>query len=95
MFFKIGSTGQEFDLNVLFKWSPNHCEILNPVDSKKNFVPIKVTNPHLSASQMKIVQDYDNRMFDIISPLKVKLMPTVYMKVHELFLDVQLVEEQC
>lgn len=67
---KIGSTDQEFDLNVLFKWNPHHCEILNPGDTKKNFVPIKVTKPNLSNSELQIVDEYDNRRIDIISPLK-------------------------
>ena len=71
---KIGSTSQEFDLNVLFKWSPKHCEIVNlGQDKKKNFAALKVTKPNLSASESKIVDNYGERI-QIISPIKVHIL---------------------
>ena len=68
---KVGSTPQEFDLNVLFKWSPNHCEITNLDKDKKNFALLQVTKQNLTPSEMKIVENTGN--MQIISPVKVNI----------------------
>ena len=70
---QIGSSSQEFDLNILFKWNRNQCQIvkLGQDSKKKNFGYIMVTKPSLSESENKIV--FNEGGIDYISPKKVLL----------------------
>ena len=52
---KVGSTEQEFDMNIVFKWKTEFGEITRlGEDKKKNFCHIKVTKPELTPSEEKI-----------------------------------------
>ena len=68
--FKVGSTHQEFDLNIVFKWNPNGCRIvkIGQDQMKKNFAPLLVTKSDLTASERKII--FTDRGVDYISPEK-------------------------
>ena len=68
--FKVGSTHQEFDLNIVFKWNPNGCRIvkIGQDQMKKNFAPLLVTKSDLTASEKKII--FTDRGVDYISPEK-------------------------
>ena len=70
-FWKVDSTDQEFDLNLVFKWNKNTCQIVNlgQDPKKKNFGNIMVTKPDLSQSENKIV--FNDRGVNYISPKKV------------------------
>ena len=76
LFPKVGSTEQEFDLNLVFKWNKNACQIVNlgQDPKKKNFGNIMVTKPDrdLSQSEHKIVFNDNGVIY--ISPKKVILM---------------------
>ena len=67
----MGSSFQEFDLNILFKWNRNQCQIvkLGQDQKKKNFAYIMVKKADLSQSERKIVF-YDHGI-TYVSPSKV------------------------
>jgi len=67
---KVGSTDQEFDLNLVFKWNKNACQIVNlgQDPKKKNFGNIMATKPDLSQSETKIVFNDNGVIY--ISPKK-------------------------
>ena len=67
---KIGSTEQEFDLNIIFKWKAQHGEItrLGEDQKKKNFCYIKVTKPVLTPSEEKII--FSDEGVKYLSPIK-------------------------
>ena len=67
---KIGSTEQEFDLNIIFKWKAQHGEItrLGEDQKKKNFCYIKVTKPVLTPSEEKIT--FSDQGVKYLSPIK-------------------------
>jgi len=67
---KIGSTEQEFDLNIVFKWKTQSLEItrLEEDKKKKNFCYIKVTKPVLSPSEEKITFKLHGVQY--LSPIK-------------------------
>ena len=67
---KVGSTDQEFDLNIVFKWKAQHGEItrLGEDQKKKNFCYIKVTKPALTPSEEKITVDSQGVKY--LSPIK-------------------------
>ena len=71
---KVGSTEQEFDLNIIFKWNKNACEIvhLGQDPKKKNFAYIMVTKSDLTQSESKIVFNDIGSGVNYISPKKVK-----------------------
>ena len=67
---KIGSTEQEFDLNIVFRWKSQSGEItrLGEDKRKKNFCYIKVTKPVLSPSEEKIT--FNMHGVQYLSPIK-------------------------
>ena len=67
---KIGSSSQEFDLNIFFKWKMKHCQIVNlgQDHQKKNFCYLRVTKSILSESERKIV--FSEGGINYISPKK-------------------------
>jgi len=64
---KVGSTSQEFDLNIVYKWAPKDCSIVKIV---KNFGWLKVTKQKLSASERGIVFTDPATAENFISPQK-------------------------
>jgi len=66
---KIGSTEQEFDLNIVFKWKTQAGEITRlGEDKKNNFGHIKVRKPVLSPSEEKITFNLHGVQY--LSPIK-------------------------
>jgi len=66
---KVGSTHQEFDLNIVFKWNPTFCKLVNlNDDKKKNFALLRVTKPEMTGSERKVV--FQEGGVDYISPKK-------------------------
>ena len=66
---QVGSTHQEFDLNIVFKWNPTFCKLVNLNDDKKNFALLKVTKPEMTGSERKVVFQEGGVLY--ISPAKV------------------------
>ena len=68
---QVGSTHQEFDLNIVFKWNPTFCKLVNlgEDDKKKNFALLKVTKPEMTGSEKRVV--FQEGGVDYISPKKV------------------------
>ena len=68
---QVGSTHQEFDLNIVFKWNPTFCKLVNlgGDDKKKNFALLRVTKPEMTGSERKVV--FQEGGVDYISPKKV------------------------
>ena len=71
---KVGSTDQEFDLNIIFKWSEEDLEVvrLGEDSKKRNFCFLKVTKSQLSKAEEKIVNidHYGQSQVVYLSPLK-------------------------
>ena len=68
---QVGSTHQEFDLNIVFKWNPTFCKLVNlgGDDKKKNFALLRVTKPEMTGSEKRVV--FQEGGVDYISPKKV------------------------
>ena len=79
---KIGSSPQEFDLNILFKWKMKHCQIekLGQDPHKKNFCYIMVTKSSLSESERKIV--FNEGGINYISPKKMYMISHLLYKLN-------------
>ena len=71
---KVGSTDQEFDLNLIFKWREEDLEVvrLGEDSKKRNFCFLKVTKSQLSKAEETIVNTDDYRQSPCLylSPLK-------------------------
>ena len=71
---KVGSTDQEFDLNIIFKWREDHLEVvrLGEDSNRRNFCFLKVTKPQLSKAEEKIVDtdQYGQSPVVYLSPVK-------------------------
>ena len=71
---KVGSTDQEFDLNIIFKWREEDLEVvrLGEDSKKRNFCLLKVTKSQLSKAEEKIVNidHYGHSPVVYLSPLK-------------------------
>merc|ERR1711915_20183 len=67
---KVGSTEQEFDLNIVFKWKGTYGEIkaVGADSKKKNFAFIEVKKSPLTNSEEKITFEKDENKF--LSPVK-------------------------
>ena len=67
---KVGSTEQEFDLNIVFKWKTTYGEIkaVGTDSKKKNFAFIEVKKSPLTNSEEKITFEKDEKQF--LSPVK-------------------------
>ena len=65
---KVGSAGQEFDLNIVLGWSARHMEVARVETDPKNFTYLLVTDAVLSDSEMAIVATTDGIRH--ISPIK-------------------------
>ena len=71
---KVGSTDQEFDLNIIFKWREEGLEVvrLGEDSKKRNFCFLKVTKSQLSKAEEKVVNTdyYGDSPIVYLSPLK-------------------------
>ena len=71
---KVGSTDQEFDLNIIFKWREEDLEVvrLGEDSKKRNFCFLKVSKSQLSKAEEMIVNtdDYGQSPCLYLSPLK-------------------------
>ena len=68
---QVWSTPQDFDLNIVFKWNPTFCKLVNlgGDNKKKNFALLRVTKPEMTGSEKRVV--FQEGGVDYISPKKV------------------------